>query len=162
MIKGLIITPPVLGRISIGKVSKRTVNVYLKKTINLPLPVRFTTKRVGSNILWMSSFVPRPPIRNSEVFLSGCYLMIQNSIYVLNTPYLTVRQDDPCVLVMVKLASVEQATGLNNILVHHLTYAHWHKVGSASPMPVYTSIWMNRMNSVALYYEPQALIVFVP
>ena len=49
MIKGLAITPPVLGRISIGKVVERMVSVSLKKMINLPLPVKFKGKMDGSS-----------------------------------------------------------------------------------------------------------------
>jgi hypothetical protein len=36
MIKGLAITPPILGRISIGKMVEKMVNVSLKRMTNLP------------------------------------------------------------------------------------------------------------------------------
>lgn len=35
MIKGLVITPPVLGRISIGKIVEKIASVSLKRMINL-------------------------------------------------------------------------------------------------------------------------------
>jgi len=66
MIKGLAITPPVLGRISIGKMSKRMENVCLKKMINLPLPAKSKIKMGGSNIHWMSNYVPKRPIRTKS------------------------------------------------------------------------------------------------
>jgi hypothetical protein len=47
MIKGLAITPPVLGRISIGKIVKRMANVCLKRMTNLPLPVKSKIRMVG-------------------------------------------------------------------------------------------------------------------
>jgi|GEM_PF-6614067 len=48
MIKGLAITPPILGRISIGKVVEKN-GKRLKKMTNLPLPVKSKVRRDGSN-----------------------------------------------------------------------------------------------------------------
>lgn len=49
MIKGLAITPPVLGRISIGKVVEKNGKRVPEKMINLPLPVKFKGKMDGSS-----------------------------------------------------------------------------------------------------------------
>ncbi len=62
--------------------------------------------------------------------------------------------------VMVKAVSDLDKMGLNNIHVHHLIYAHWHKVDSVSLMAGCMSIWMNQMSLVHSSLEPQALIVF--
>jgi hypothetical protein len=40
MIKGLAITPPVLGRISIGKIVEKNGKRLLKRMTNLPLPAK--------------------------------------------------------------------------------------------------------------------------
>lgn len=50
MIKGLAITPQILGRISIGRMVEKTLNVYLKKMINLPLLAKFKIKMDGLSI----------------------------------------------------------------------------------------------------------------
>ena len=68
MIKGLAITPPILGRISIGKVVEKTVNDCLKRTTNLPLPVKSKAKRGGSNIRLMSNYAVKHRIKNSVPF----------------------------------------------------------------------------------------------
>lgn len=47
MIKGLTITPPILGRITIGKVVEKTVNAYLKKMTNLLSLAKYKAKTVG-------------------------------------------------------------------------------------------------------------------
>ena len=51
MIKGLAITPPILGRISIGKVVEKNGKRLPEKMINLPLPVKSKVRRDGSNTL---------------------------------------------------------------------------------------------------------------
>ena len=45
MIKGLAITPPILGRMSIGKMVEKMVNICLRKMINLPLPHKSKIKK---------------------------------------------------------------------------------------------------------------------
>ncbi len=62
---------------------------------------------------------------------------------------------------MVKPVSDLTNMGLSNIHVHHLIYAHWHKVDYVSLMAGCMSIWMNPMSSVHLSLEPLALTVFV-
>jgi hypothetical protein len=47
MIKGLAITPPVLGRISIGKIVEKNGKRSLKRMTNLPLPVKFRIRMDG-------------------------------------------------------------------------------------------------------------------
>jgi hypothetical protein len=49
---------------------------------------------------------------------------------------------------------------LNNIHVHHLIYAHWHKVDCVNLMAGCMSIWMNRMSLAHSSLEPQVLTVF--
>ena len=71
MIKGLAITPPVLGRISIGKVVKKMASDCLKRMTSLLLLARFKIKMVGLNIHWMSSFGKRHKMENSVPFLYG-------------------------------------------------------------------------------------------
>ena len=56
MIKGLAITPPALGRISIGRVVEKMANAYLKKMISSPLPVKSRVRKVGLSIHWMSNY----------------------------------------------------------------------------------------------------------
>lgn len=47
MLKGLAITPPVLGRISIGKVIEKMVSDCQRKMINSPSPRRFKARMAG-------------------------------------------------------------------------------------------------------------------
>jgi copper(I)-binding protein len=47
MIKGLAITPPVLGRISIGKIVEKNGKRLLKKMTNLPLPAKSRIRMAG-------------------------------------------------------------------------------------------------------------------
>jgi hypothetical protein len=72
MIKGLAITPPVLGRISIGKIVEKNGKRLLKRMINLPLPAKSKIKMAGSNIHWMNNYVPKHRIKtkSSEAFQS--------------------------------------------------------------------------------------------
>ena len=72
MIKGLAITPPVLGRISIGKIVEKNGKRLPEKMTNLPLLVKFKEKTDGLNIPWMSNSVPKHLIKtkSSEAFQS--------------------------------------------------------------------------------------------
>jgi hypothetical protein len=65
MIKGLAITPPVLGRISIGKIAKRMANDCLKRMINLPLPAKSKIRMVLKHPL-DEQYVPKHKTKNSE------------------------------------------------------------------------------------------------
>lgn len=47
MLKGLALTPPVLGRISIGKVIEKNGKRLPERMINLPSPPRYTAKTAG-------------------------------------------------------------------------------------------------------------------
>ena len=51
MIKGLAITPPILGRISIGKMVEKNGKRVPEKMTNLPLPAKSRIKTAGSNTL---------------------------------------------------------------------------------------------------------------
>lgn len=71
MIKGLAITPPVLGRISIGKIVEKNGKRVPERMINLPLPAKFKERMGGSSIPWMNNSELKHPIKNSEPFQCG-------------------------------------------------------------------------------------------
>lgn len=71
MIKGLAITPPILGRISIGKLVEKNGKRLPEKDDSLLLPVKFKVRRGGSNTHWMSSFEPKHKTKNSARFQYG-------------------------------------------------------------------------------------------
>ncbi len=64
MIKGLAITPPILGRISIGRVIEKMASVCQRKTISSPLPVKYRVRTVGLNTPWMSNCVIKHRIKS--------------------------------------------------------------------------------------------------
>jgi hypothetical protein len=64
MIKGLAITPPILGRISIGRVVEKNGKRLPEKTISSPLPVKYRVRTVGLNTPWMSNCVVKHRIKS--------------------------------------------------------------------------------------------------
>lgn len=50
MMKGLSITPPVLGRISIGRIVERNGKRFPEKDDQATIPAKFKPKRAGSCI----------------------------------------------------------------------------------------------------------------
>ena len=58
MIKGLAITPPALGRISIGRVVEKNGKRLPEKDDQFTITSQIQAKRDGSNIHWMNSFEP--------------------------------------------------------------------------------------------------------
>jgi hypothetical protein len=70
MIKGLAITPPILGRISIGRMIERMANAYRKRMTSSPLLPRFKAKKAGLNIHWMISCEPMLRIKSYVQSLS--------------------------------------------------------------------------------------------
>jgi hypothetical protein len=63
MIKGLAITPPVLGRISIGKIVEKNGKRLPEKDDQFTITSQIQTKDGGLNIHWMSSFGQRHKIK---------------------------------------------------------------------------------------------------
>jgi hypothetical protein len=64
MIKGLAITPPILGRISIGKVVEKNGKRLPEKDDQFTITSQIKTKRVGSNIRLMSNYAVKHRIKN--------------------------------------------------------------------------------------------------
>jgi len=124
MIKGLAITPPVLGRISIGKIVEKN---------GKRLPEKDDQFTITSQIQNKDGWVKHP-------------LDEQLRAKAQSTVSLTDRLDDRCVQAMAIPVSDLDNMALNNTLVHHLIYVHWHKAGCANHTADYMSIWMNRMN----------------
>ena len=71
MIKGLAITPPILGRISIGKMVEKNGKHLPEKDDQFTLTSQIQNKDGWVNIHWMNNCVPKHPIKNSEVFQYG-------------------------------------------------------------------------------------------
>jgi hypothetical protein len=71
MIKGLAITPPVLGRISIGKIVEKNGKRLPEKDDQFTITSQIQKKMDGSNIHWMNSYVPKHKTKNSEPFQYG-------------------------------------------------------------------------------------------
>lgn len=70
MIKGLAITPPILGRISIGKIVEKNGKRILKKMTSSRLLARYKGKTDGLNTRWMKLYGQKPAITSFEAFQS--------------------------------------------------------------------------------------------
>ena len=64
MIKGLAITPPVLGRISIGKVVEKNGKRLPEKDDQFTITTQVKTVTVGYYILSMSNYAKPPPMQS--------------------------------------------------------------------------------------------------
>jgi hypothetical protein len=158
MIKGLIITPPVLGRISIGKVVEKNGKRLPEKDDQFTITSQIHTKEGWVKHPLDEQLRAKAP--NQKLRSIPVRMLFDDPELNLRAEYtLFDRQTGrPVCIGDGETCQRRTGNGVNNILVHHLICAHWHKGDSASPMPVYTSTSMNRMNSVALSSEPQALI----
>ena len=140
MIKGLAITPPILGRISIGKVVEKNGKRLPEKDDQFTI-----TSQIQNKDGWVKHPLDeqlRAKAQNQKLrtIPVRMILMILNSTCELSTLYSTDKLVGPSVLVMVKPVSDLDKTGLNSIHVHHLIYAPWPKVDTASLMGGFTSI----------------------
>jgi hypothetical protein len=71
MIKGLAITPPILGRISIGKVVEKNGKRLPEKDDQFTITSQIQSKEGGSNIRLMSNYAVKHRIKNSVPFQYG-------------------------------------------------------------------------------------------
>lgn len=159
MIKGLAITPPILGRISIGKVVEKNGKRMPEKDDQFTI-----TSQIQSKEGWIKhpldeqlrSKAPNQKLRTIPVRM------------IFNDPELNLRAEyslfDRQTGRPVCVGNGETCQRLTNQGVEqhpclHQTYAHWHKEETASPMDAYMSIWMKVMNSVHSFLEPQVLTV---
>jgi hypothetical protein len=70
MIKGLAITPPILGRISIGKIVEKNGKRLPEKDDQFTITSQIQKKMDGLNIHWMNSYVPKQPKPETENYSS--------------------------------------------------------------------------------------------
>ena len=148
MIKGLAITPPILGRISIGKVVEKNGKRLPEKDDQFTI-----TSQIQSKEGWIKhpldeqlrSKAPNQKLRTIPVRM------------IFNDPDLNLRAEytlfDRQTGRPICVGNGETCQRLTNQGVEQhpcpsLIYAHWHKEETASPMDVYMSIWMKVMNSV--------------
>lgn len=71
MIKGLAITPPILGRISIGKVVEKNGKRLPEKDDQFTITSQIQSKEGGSSIRLMSNYAVKHRIKNSVPFQYG-------------------------------------------------------------------------------------------
>jgi hypothetical protein len=66
MIKGLAITPPVLGRISIGKIVEKNGKRLPEKDDQFTITSKSKIRMVGLNTRWMNNYVLKHRIRTKS------------------------------------------------------------------------------------------------
>jgi hypothetical protein len=134
MIKGLAITPPVLGRISIGKIVEKN---------GKRLPEKDDQFTITSQIQNKDGWVKHPLDEQLRAKAQNQKLRSIPVRMIFNDPELNLRAE---------YSLFDRQTGrlicsgngetcqrldkmaLNNIHVHHLIYVHWHKVDCVNPM----------------------------
>jgi hypothetical protein len=160
MIKGLAITPPVLGRISIGKIVEKN---------GKRLPEKDDQFTITSQIQNKDGWVKHPLDEQLRAKAQNGKLRTIPVRMIFNDPELNLRAEyslfDRQTGRLIcsgngKPVSDSDRMALSNIHVHHLIYAHWHKVDCVNLMAGCMSIWMNRMSLVHSFLEPQVLTVF--
>ena len=133
MLKGLSITPPILGRISIGKVVERK---------GKRLPEKDNQFTITSQLQGKEGWLPHPHDQSFRGAQNGKIRSIPIRL-LFNEPELNFRAEyslfdrqtgRPFVLVMAKTVNVEPTRVLKVCLVRHLRAVLSPKVGHVNPM----------------------------
>jgi hypothetical protein len=129
MIKGLAITPPVLGRISIGKVIEKNGKRLPEKDDQFTI-----TSQVQGRDGWVThpldeNYASFPRMGNCVRFRFACYSTIPISTCVRNTVCLTGRQVVRSASAMATPANATRQQGCKHCLVRHPRVANWRRTG---------------------------------
>jgi hypothetical protein len=163
MIKGFAITPPVLGRISIGKIVEKNGKRIPEKDDQFTITSQIQNKDGWVKHPLDEQLRAKAPNQNQKLRTIPVRMIFNDPDLNLRAEYSLFDRQTGRLICSGNGETCQRLDkmALNNIHAHHLIYVHWHKVDYANPMDDCMSIWMNRMSLVHLSLEPQALIVFV-
>ena len=126
MIKGLTITPPVLGRISIGRVIQKDGKRLPAKDDQFTITSQVQNKDGWINHPLDAKLRERMTV-SSDKYLYACYLMILSLIYVLNTRCSIGKLVVHYVSATVSNVNVVQVMAWKHCLARHLIVVHCRK-----------------------------------